>query len=66
MNKRYAVGIEICHVLTEAEAKKLADKIRNRLGDMDEDIYICITEYEQVGFRKTSWELDDDHDIRVA
>jgi len=40
MNKRYAVGIEICPVLTEAEAKKLADKIRNRLGDMDEDIYI--------------------------
>lgn len=48
MSKRYAVSVEVCHVLTRADADKIAAKIRGRLNDLDEDIYICIADYEQV------------------
>jgi len=48
---RYAVGIEICHILTEKRAETLAQMIRDRLDDMDEDVFICITKYEQVRHR---------------
>jgi len=48
MPKRYAVSIEACHLIRRKDAKALAAKIRTRLSDIDEDIYICISEYEQV------------------
>lgn len=52
-DKRYAVGVEICHILTQERASVLANMIRDRLDDMDEDVFICITEYEQVRHRKS-------------
>lgn len=52
VEKRYAVGMEICHVLTQEKAEILAQMIRDRLNDMDEDVFICITEYEQVRKRR--------------
>ena len=51
MNK-YAVSIEICHILTEFDARRLADEIRNRLNDIPEDVYVCVSEYEQVRARE--------------
>lgn len=46
--KRYAVSIEACHILTEQEANDLAEKIRDRLFDIDENIFICVSHYERV------------------
>ena len=48
---RYAVSVEVCHLLTEYDARKLADKIRDRLNDISEDVYICVSEYEKVRSR---------------
>lgn len=53
MTSRYSVSIEVCHLLTEYDARRLADEIRDRLNDIQEDVYVCICEYEQVRARKT-------------
>ena len=50
---RYAVSVEVCHILTELDARMLAEKIRNRLNDIPEDVYVCVSEYEQVRSRET-------------
>ena len=49
---RYAVSIEVCHILTEYDAERLAELIRDRLNDIPEDVYICVSKYEQVRCRK--------------
>ncbi|MCK5609593.1 hypothetical protein KAR91_47400 [Candidatus Pacearchaeota archaeon] len=49
--KKYAVSIEACHILTKEKAEVLAEQIRHRLNDIDEDIYVCISDYEQVRSR---------------
>ena len=51
--KRFAVSIEICHILDKQQAERLAEQIRNRLCDISEDVYVCISEYEQVQKRST-------------
>lgn len=51
--KRYAVSVEICHVETEQRADELAESIRDRLSDLDEDVYLCIASYVQVGERSS-------------
>ncbi len=51
-DKRYSVSIEICHILDRQQAERLAKKIRDRLNDMDEDVYVCIADYVQVRSRK--------------
>lgn len=57
---RYAVSVEICHILSEAEADILAEKIRDRLDDIDEDVYVCVSRYEQVRSRRDSLALAGD------
>ncbi len=49
---RYAVSIEVCHILSEYDARRLAEKIRDRLDDIPEDVYVCVSEYEQVRARE--------------
>jgi len=49
---RYSVSVEICHILDECEARRLAEKIRHRLDDIQEDVYICVGEYDQVRARE--------------
>ncbi len=51
--KRYAVSLKICHIENEENAIELADIIKDKLRDINEDIYICIGTYEQVK-KKTS------------
>ena len=46
--KRFAVSIEICHIMSRVEADALAEEIRGRLNDIDGDVYICVSDYEKV------------------
>jgi len=52
MTERYAVSVEVCHILTEHEAQEIADQIRDRLNDIHEDVYVCVSRYEQVRARE--------------
>lgn len=52
MSKRFSVSVEICHILDREKAEYLADKIKNRLSDLNEDIYVCVADYQQVKKRK--------------
>ena len=54
MDKRYAVSVEICHILDREKAEELAEKIKHRLNDIQEDIYVCISDYVQVNKRLTT------------
>ena len=56
VGKRYSVSIEICHVMSEEKANSLANEIRDRLNDLDRDVYICVGSYEQVRERELSLE----------
>lgn len=47
-DKRFAVSIEICHILDKEHADRLAEQIRDRLYDIPEDVYVCVSEYEKV------------------
>ena len=53
MRIRYAVSIEVCHLLSQEEADAVAEKIRGAFDDDDlqEDVYLCVSAYEQVSKR---------------
>ena len=48
MGIRYAVSIEVCHIMCRNDADSIAEQIRDRLYDLNEDVYICVSEYEKV------------------
>lgn len=51
-NLRYAVSLEICHIMTYSEAQALESEIKHRLADINQDIYVCVGTYEQVRQRE--------------
>ena len=48
MSTNYAVSLEACHILTRERAEEIAEIIRERFSNIDEDMYVCISEYERV------------------
>ena len=59
MNKRrFAVSIEACHILTRERAEEVAELIRDRMLDIDEDVYVCVSDYRAVQSRVAPREDD--------
>ena len=48
ITKNFAVYLEICDVADRKKAKELAKKVKCRFDDLELQVNICISEYEQV------------------
>lgn len=51
-NTRYSVSVEICHVLSQEDADLIANVIKNRLSDVNADVYVCTSAYTQVSSKE--------------
>ena len=54
MTKRFSVSLEICHIENREKAEVIAKEIEIRLSDFNEDVYVCIADYQQVKRRTIS------------